>query len=309
MIPAKTNSAVSPTKAGEIIEAVIARGDIAELDPQERAKYYVRVCESIGVNPLTRPLAYLTLQGKTILYALKECTDQLRSIHSVSVTDISQTERDGVFIVTAKVVDKDGRIDVSTGAVHIQGLKGVELANALMKAETKAKRRATLSVCGLGFLDETEIEDMMGATLPKKDAKDIYTKLQGEVDKLANLKDFEAWNTGARERISVLPADWQQILRLRMDEKWMELKPKAQVVEKDDAIPPMLDRRKPQATPQIDLAGIIKRAAVKLHECKDGEQLLIAWEAFVEPHAKAIPVNDYEELMGVYRTKEAELAP
>ncbi len=28
-----------------------------------------------------------------------------------------------------------------------------------MKCETKAKRRATLSICGLGFLDETEIED------------------------------------------------------------------------------------------------------------------------------------------------------
>ena len=32
------------------------------------------------------------------------------------------------------------------------------LANAIMKTETKAKRRATLSICGLGFLDESEIE-------------------------------------------------------------------------------------------------------------------------------------------------------
>ena len=46
----------------------------------------------------------------------------------------------------------------STGAVPIAGLKGEEFANALMKAETKAKRRATLSICGLGVLDETEVE-------------------------------------------------------------------------------------------------------------------------------------------------------
>ena len=32
------------------------------------------------------------------------------------------------------------------------------LANAIMKAETKAKRRVTLSICGLGMLDETELE-------------------------------------------------------------------------------------------------------------------------------------------------------
>src|SRR5690606_14334225 len=38
-----------------------------------------------------------------------------------------------------------------------------ELANALMKAETKAKRRATLSICGLGMMDESEIETVEGA--------------------------------------------------------------------------------------------------------------------------------------------------
>jgi hypothetical protein len=37
-------------------------------------------------------------------------------------------------------------------------LKGDALANALMKAETKAKRRVTLSIAGLGWLDETELE-------------------------------------------------------------------------------------------------------------------------------------------------------
>jgi hypothetical protein len=32
------------------------------------------------------------------------------------------------------------------------------LANALMRAETKAKRRVTLSIAGLGWLDETEFD-------------------------------------------------------------------------------------------------------------------------------------------------------
>ena len=32
-----------------------------------------------------------------------------------------------------------------------------------MKAETKAKRRATLSICGLGLLDESEVETIPGA--------------------------------------------------------------------------------------------------------------------------------------------------
>ena len=36
----------------------------------------------------------------------------------------------------------------------------------MMKAETKAKRRVTLSVCGLGLLDETEIADIPDIAKP-----------------------------------------------------------------------------------------------------------------------------------------------
>jgi hypothetical protein len=52
----------------------------------------------------------------------------------------------------------DGRTDESLGAVSLVGLEGEALANSLMKAETKAKRRVALSICGLGMLDETEVE-------------------------------------------------------------------------------------------------------------------------------------------------------
>jgi hypothetical protein len=62
------------------------------------------------------------------------------------------------------VSDKSGRTDIATGALTISGLKGNDMANALMKAETKAKRRATLSICGLGLLDETELETIPQAS-------------------------------------------------------------------------------------------------------------------------------------------------
>lgn len=148
---------------GELIESVITRGDLATLTPQERTRYYVAVCKSVGLNPLTKPFAYITLNSKLTLYALRNCTDQLRTIHDVSVEELTETERDGVFIVTAKVKNASGRTDMAKGAVTINGLKGEALANAFMKAETKAKRRATLSLCGLGFLDETEIETIPAA--------------------------------------------------------------------------------------------------------------------------------------------------
>lgn len=39
-----------------------------------------------------------------------------------------------------------------------------------MKAETKAKRRFTLSISGLGFLDESEIESVPGAQIVEEEA-------------------------------------------------------------------------------------------------------------------------------------------
>jgi len=130
----------------ETVESVLIRGDLSSLRPDERSAYYLKVCESVGLNPLTKPFEYMTLNGKLVLYALRACTDQLRSIHSVSVVDLIETERDGVIIVTAKVRNGEGRTDMAKGAVTINGLKGDALANAIMKAETKAKRRATLSL-------------------------------------------------------------------------------------------------------------------------------------------------------------------
>ena len=156
---------ISPVTGGDIIESVITKGDLAKLTPAERTRYYVEVCRSVGINPMTQPFQYITLNGRLTLYAAKGCTDQLRTSRGVSVEDMVDSERDGVFVVTCKVRDRDGRTDMAKGAVPIGGLKGEALANAIMKAETKAKRRATLSLCGLGLLDESELETIPASVL------------------------------------------------------------------------------------------------------------------------------------------------
>lgn len=156
-------TAITTTDAGSIMEAVITKGDISKLTPEERTRYYAAVCDSIGLNPLTQPFQYITLNGKLTLYARKDATDQLRSLRGVSVVIASRERLDDVYLVTARATTADGRTDESIGAVSIAKLAGDALANALMKAETKAKRRVTLSICGLGMLDESELETIPGA--------------------------------------------------------------------------------------------------------------------------------------------------
>jgi hypothetical protein len=154
------------------IEQVLISGDLNRLTAEQRNIYYKSVCDSLGLNPLTRPFDYIVLNGKLTLYARKDCTDQLRSLRGISIRIVSREAVEGVMVVTAQATDKVGRIDESTGAVSVQGLRGEALANALMKAETKAKRRATLSICGLGFTDESEVESIPNARVGEPRAAD-----------------------------------------------------------------------------------------------------------------------------------------
>jgi hypothetical protein len=148
-----------------IVERVLATGDLAKLSSAERINYYNAVCRSVGLNPLTQPFQYITLNGKLTLYTRRDATDQLRKIHQVSIQIVSREHINDVYIVTARATTPEGRTDESIGAVSIGTLKGDLLCNGIMKAETKAKRRVTLSVCGLGFLDESEIETIPDVVL------------------------------------------------------------------------------------------------------------------------------------------------
>jgi len=155
------NTALAPSPPPlppEVVETVVIGGDLAGLNAAQRAEYYGAVCRSLGLNPLTKPFEYLDLNGKLRLYALRDCADQLRRLHGISIYIANRERLSDIYIVTARAKDRHGREDESTGAVTVGNLKGDALANALMKAETKAKRRVTLSIAGLGWLDETELD-------------------------------------------------------------------------------------------------------------------------------------------------------
>jgi len=147
----------------DVIAKVLLGGDLAQLTSQQKISYYRSVCESLGLNPLTQPFEYLRLSGREVLYAKRNCTDQLRHAHHISVTITARDVVEDCYVVTARAAFPDGRHDESIGAVPIAGLKGESRSNAMMKAETKAKRRVTLSLVGLSTLDESEVESIPGA--------------------------------------------------------------------------------------------------------------------------------------------------
>lgn len=169
-----------PTNGAAIAEQAAIAGDLAKLTPDQRMSYYGEVCRSLGLNPLTRPFEYIVLNDKLALYARRDATDQLRKIHGVNISIVARETVEGVYVVTARATTADGRSDESVGAVPLVKEDGEwktsqngkryfagngqykqlgpdDRANAMMKAETKAKRRVTLSIVGLGWIDESEL--------------------------------------------------------------------------------------------------------------------------------------------------------
>lgn len=155
-----------------IMHDVIVKGDLDSLSPDQKAAYYAATCQSLGLNPLTKPFDFIKLNGKLVLYAQKGATDQLRNIHKISISKPDIQFADGLVIVTVTGRDQTGREDTEIGVVTLGELKGDLRGNAIMKAVTKAKRRLTLSMVGLGMLDETEVETIPNA---KRSNVDVAT--------------------------------------------------------------------------------------------------------------------------------------
>ena len=149
-----------------IANQLILQGDLSKLSAGDKVRYYNGYCERMGLDPFTKPFDILRLNGKEVLYCTRSGTQQLNKLHKVShlITSRDTNAEAGVYIVTSKASLPDGRCTESIGAVNIAGLKGEMYANAIMKAETKAKRRATLDLLGLGVLDESEAESIPNAS-------------------------------------------------------------------------------------------------------------------------------------------------
>lgn len=172
------------------VEQAMMIGDLAQMTPEVRIAYYIATCKSIGLNPLTRPFqAFKADDGQILLYPDKGCAEQLRKRDRISIRILSREYVDDLYIVTVEASTPDGRKEESEGVATImeevgtwaegtkrngetyrykkptlgpdgqplmRRLTGKQMENARMRAETKAKRRVTLGICGLGTWADLE---------------------------------------------------------------------------------------------------------------------------------------------------------
>ena len=166
----------------KIQESIVLRGDLSGLNEAQKKEYYLFRCKQVGLDAAAKPFDLLKLNGKEILYANAGATQQLCSIHKLS-TQITHRERiDDIYVVSVRVTASDGRVSENQGAVSVGNARGDALANAILKATTKAIRRAVLAHCGLGMMDETEVETIPDArTAPIVITEDVKPIDQGGI--------------------------------------------------------------------------------------------------------------------------------
>jgi hypothetical protein len=172
-------------------------GDITRIPQNDRAEFIAALCRHVGIDPIERPFMILS-EGKgdsrkDTVYATRACAAALCRERGLSREIISVEDREiagiPMFVARARcTVISTGRHDEATGVVPMQEevvtkwgerngrpfpeVKEItipapdRLANLMMKAETKAKRRAVLDCVGLGLPDETEVE-----TFASRDAR------------------------------------------------------------------------------------------------------------------------------------------
>lgn len=174
------------------LQAFVLDGDLSSVPRDKRAAIYVALCSYIGVDPIERPFLIFKDKKREVLYAARSCTSALCRSRGISreLLSVATETLAGHEIIVAKAratIVSTGRHDEATGAVPVlvedrewdeRARKMVSLgwrkpnpdeaSNAVMKAETKAKRRAVLDLVGLGIPDESEvatIRDARTATL------------------------------------------------------------------------------------------------------------------------------------------------
>ena len=146
----------------EVIHSIVIKGDMSGLSQEQAVAYYNYRCQQVGLDPSAKPFDLLVLNGKKLLYANAGATQQLCAVHKLSVSIINRERFEGVYLVSVRVTGQDGRVTENDGAVELDSER-IGRANALMKATTKAIRRTVLAHCGLGMMDETEVETIPNA--------------------------------------------------------------------------------------------------------------------------------------------------
>ena len=143
-----------------------------------------------------------------------------------AIIENNAKEKIAVICVFGKLNDRD---EWSIGEASPANNKN---AYCYAMAEKRGKDRVILKLLNAhgSLYSEAEAdefkEDAPKTTLPKKDARTVFEKMQREIQECQTRDMLKEWGGANKDRISMLPDDWQDILRLQCTEMMADLRNK-----------------------------------------------------------------------------------
>lgn len=193
-------------RRNEIITNLVLTGDISKMNDIQRVEYYNQLCISLDLNPLTKPFDIILFpkNNKVSLYPNKYCAEQLRKKDGVSIYKTERIIEDNILIFKAYAKNKFGILDEATSSIPLVKIEKKwdsterdykptgnyipmnpqEKADAIMKCETKAKRRVTFSICGLGMADDPEEAERYEDVIVGNKEDEILKVVSDNINKL-----------------------------------------------------------------------------------------------------------------------------
>lgn len=176
-------------------------GDLSPLTPAQKSQYYLAKCAAMGLDPSTKPLDWITFQGKLACYPNATAAQQIADQRGIDVetSDPEIVQLGGADMVkcVGRGRTQDGRVAERTAYLAVNGAKGQDLGNLLMKAETKAFRRVVAALTGWAAKDADEILEQGGrrATiteepLPGQNQGPVFPALAAPVDHKARAEQI-----------------------------------------------------------------------------------------------------------------------
>jgi len=190
-----------------LLSKIVQSGNLAYLSESDRLIYYFSYCKQLGLNPLSRPFDYIS-EGegdklKITLYPNTIAASQLRDSRNVSTRIVKEEILlDGEIysvLVEARIGD---RTEEATGKVGIKTdrygkpLNSEAKAKAMKKAESQARRRATLAIVGLDVIGASFADGGKGAAVSDM-PDDCWTpQLENKLMTIAALPESRpSWET------------------------------------------------------------------------------------------------------------------
>jgi hypothetical protein len=165
LVPSKS-AAMTVSMETAAVKEYFRSGNVAAMTDDERDYVRVKLCQKYDLDPILRPFDLISFNGGMKFYMTASATNQLANAKSLTreVLLLEVNAEQMLARCTVKVSDTNGRAETANAFIAVSKflaptkenpvprkvlMDGEDLANALLKLETKAKRRATMSFFGV----------------------------------------------------------------------------------------------------------------------------------------------------------------